>query len=142
MPVMIVGGGRLGSFLAGLMEEKKEKVVVIEKEEKEIEKLKKDLKYSIIMHGDGCSPDVLKKAGILEADVIVACTGHDEDNLIICQLAKFEFGVSKVVSRINNPKNEWLFTKDMGVDASVSGARMLAKLIEKEAEASNINSSK
>jgi trk system potassium uptake protein len=138
MSIIIVGGGRLGSFLAGLMEEKKEKVIVIEKEESEVEKLKKDLKYSTIIYGDGCNPDVLKKAGILEAEITVASTGHDEDNLIICQLAKFEFGVSKVVSRVNNPKNEWFFTKDMGVDAAVSGARMIAKLLEEEAEVNNI----
>lgn len=138
MSIIIVGGGRLGSFLAGLMEEKNEKVVVIEKSELEIESLKKDLKSSEIIHGDGCNPDVLKKAGILGADIVVALTGHDEDNLIICQLAKFEFGALKVVSRINNPKNEWLFTKDMGVDAAVSGARMIARLIEEEAEVSNI----
>jgi trk system potassium uptake protein len=138
MAIMIIGGGSLGSFLAGLMEEKKEKVVLIEREESKIEKLKKDLKNSIIIHGNGSNIDVLKKAGILETDVVVACTRHDEDNVIICQLAKFEFGVSKVVSRINNPKNEWLFTKDMGVDAAVSSARILAKLIEEEAEISHL----
>lgn len=138
MSIIIVGGGRIGSFLAGLIEEKNEKVIVIEKEESEIEKLKKDLKHSIIINGNGCDPDVLKNAGILEAEIVVACTGHDEDNLIICQLAKFEFDVLKVVSRIKNPKNEWLFTKDMGVDAAVSGARIIARLIEEEAEVSNI----
>lgn len=138
MSIMIVGGGSLGSFLASLMEEKKEKVIIIEKEESKVEKLKKDLKNSIIIHGNGCNLDVLKKAGILEAKVVVACTRHDEDNLIICQLAKFEFGVSKVASRINNPKNEWVFTKDMGVDAAVSGARILAKLIEEETDINHI----
>lgn len=138
MSIIIVGGGRLGSFLAGLMEEKNEKVVVIEKDELVIEKIKKDLQNSHIIQGDGCNPDVLKKAGILQSSVAVALTGHDEDNLIICQLAKYEFGVLKVVSRINNPKNEWLFTKDMGVDAAVSGARMIARLIEEEAAVSHI----
>lgn len=138
MSIFIVGGGRLGSFLAGLMEEKNKKVVLIEKQESEIEKLKKDLKFTTLINGDGCSPEVLKRADLHEADVIVAATGHDEDNLIICQLAKFEFGVAKVISRINNPKNDWFFTKDMGVDAAVSGARMIARLIEEEAEISHI----
>ena len=138
MSIMIVGGGSLGSFLASLMEEKKEKVVIIEREESKVEKLKKDLKNSIIIHGNGCNPEVLRKAGILESEIVVASTGYDENNIIICQLAKFEFGVSKVVSRINNPKNEWLFTKDMGVDAAVSSARILAKLIEEETEVSHI----
>lgn len=138
MSIIIVGGGRLGSFLASLMEEKNEKVVVIEKDELVIEKIKKDLQSSHIIQGDGCSPDLLKKSGVLQASVVVALTGHDEDNLIICQLAKYEFGVLKVVSRINNPKNEWLFTKDMGVDAAVSGARMIARLIEEETALSHI----
>lgn len=138
MSIMIVGGGSLGAFLAELMEEKKEKVVLIEKEEGKIEKLKRDLKNSVIIHGNGSNIEVLKNAAIYEAEVVVACTRHDEDNIIICQLAKFEFGVSKVVSRINNPKNEWLFTKDMGVDAAVSSARILARLIEEETELSHI----
>lgn len=138
MSIMIIGGGSLGAFLAELMEVKKEKVVLIEKEEGKIQKLKKDLKNSIIVQGNGCNIDVLKNAGIYEAEAVVACTRHDEDNIIICQLAKFEFGVSKVVSRINNPKNEWLFTKDMGVDAAVSSARILARLIEEETELSHI----
>lgn len=139
MSIIIVGGGRLGSFLAGLLiEEKKEKVIVIEKDEMKVEKLKKDLQC-LVVNGDGCSPDVLKRAGIHEAKTVVAATGHDEDNVIICQLAKFEYGVSRVVSRISNPKNEWLYTKDMGVDAAVSGARMIAKLMEEEAELSHIS---
>lgn len=138
MSIMIVGGGSLGSFLASLMEEKNEKVVIIERDESKVEKLKKDLKKSIIIHGNGCNSDVLRNAGILECEVVVACTRHDENNIIICQLAKFEFSVSKVVSRINNPKNEWLFTKDMGIDAAVSSARILAKLIEEETEINHI----
>lgn len=137
MSIMIVGGGRIGSFLAELMENN-QKVVIIEKDEAKIEKLKKSLKSTVI-EGDGCNPDTLSRAGILEVNTVVAATGHDEDNLIVCQLAKFEYGVSKVVSRINNPKNEWLFTPDMGVDAAVSGARLIAMLIEEEAEVSNIS---
>lgn len=133
MIIMIIGGGRIGSFLAGLMEENKDKVVLIEKDEMKIEKLKKELKNTIVINGDGCSPDVLKKAGILEVSIVVALTGHDEDNLIVCQLAKYEYHVSRVIARINNPKNEWIFTNDMGVDEAVSGARVLAKLIKEEA---------
>lgn len=139
MSIIIVGGGRLGSFLAGLMEEKEEKVVVIEKDEEEIESLRRDLKHSEIILGDACNSDVLKKAEIHDADILVAATGHDEDNIIICQLAKFQYNVARVIGRINNPKNEWIFTKDMGVDAAVSGARMIATLIEEEAEISKLS---
>lgn len=137
MSIMIVGAGRVGSFLAELMEGKNKQVILIEKDESKLEKLRKDLTCSITI-GDGCNSDTLRKAGIIDVDIVVAATGHDEDNLIICQLAKFEFGVSRVVSRINNPKNEWLFTKDMGVDAAISSARIIARLIEEEAEISSI----
>ncbi|MFU0783085.1 MAG: Trk/Ktr K+ transport system regulatory component TrkA/KtrA/KtrC, RCK domain [Thermoanaerobacterium thermosaccharolyticum] len=137
MSIMIVGAGRLGSYLAQLMQERNEKVVVVEKDESRIEKLKRELKCNIVV-GDGCNSDTLKKAGIIGTEIVVAATGHDEDNLIICQLAKYEFGVSRVVSRINNPKNEWLFTRDMGIDAAVSSARIIAKLIEEETEISGL----
>ncbi|AFK87339.1 MULTISPECIES: potassium channel family protein [Thermoanaerobacterium] len=137
MSIMIVGAGRLGLYLAQLMKERQEKVVVVEKDESKMDKLRKELNCEVVV-GDGCNSDVLKKAGIIGTDIVVAATGHDEDNLIICQLAKYEFGVSRVVSRINNPKNDWLFTKDMGVDAAVSSARIIARLIEEEAEISGI----
>ena len=138
MRIIIVGGGQLGSYLAGLLESEHEKVVLIEKEDGKIDRLKSEFKNVIVISGDGSNPDVLKSAGIHDANVVVAATGHDEENLMVCQLAKFEFGVEKVISRINNPKNEWLFVRDMGVDAAVSGARILAKLIEEETGISHL----
>jgi trk system potassium uptake protein TrkA len=138
MAIMIVGGGRLGSFLADLlMDEKKERIIIVEKDESKVERLQRDLKCSIIS-GDGCNPDVLRKAGVLEVKTVVAATGDDEDNIIICQLAKFEFRVPRVIARVSSPKNEWLYTKDMGVDAAVSSARSIARLLEEEVELSNI----
>lgn len=71
MSIMIVGGGSLGSFLAGLMEEKKEKVIIIEREDLKVEKLKKDLKNSIIIHGNGCNLDVLKKLVFLKLKLLL-----------------------------------------------------------------------
>ena len=77
---------------------------------------------------DACSPDALRDAGVAEADVMVAATGDDKANLVISLLAKTEFAVPRVVARLNNPKNEWLFDQAWGVDVSVP--RIMTSLVE------------
>ena len=79
---------------------------------------------------DACSPDALADAGLSQADVMVAATGDDKANLVISLLAKTEFAVSKVVARLNNPKNEWLFDASWGVDVFVSTPRIMTALVE------------
>ncbi len=79
---------------------------------------------------DACSPDALRDAGVDEADVVVAATGDDKANLVISLLAKTEFAVPRVVARLNNPKNEWLFDQAWGVDVSVSTPRIMTSLVE------------
>ncbi|MDK6400364.1 TrkA family potassium uptake protein [Pauljensenia sp. UMB1235] len=79
---------------------------------------------------DACSPDALREAGLAEADVMVAATGDDKANLVISLLAKTEFAVSRVVARLNNPHNEWLFNGSWGVDVSVSTPRIMTALVE------------
>lgn len=79
---------------------------------------------------DACSPDALRDAGLAEADVMVAATGDDKANLVISLLAKTEFAVPRVVARLNNPKNEWLFDASWGVDVSVSTPRIMTALVE------------
>ena len=79
---------------------------------------------------DACSPDALRDAGVEDADVIVAATGDDKANLVISLLAKTEFAVPRVVARLNNPKNEWLFDQAWGVDVSVSTPRIMTALVE------------
>ena len=79
---------------------------------------------------DACSPDALRDAGVDEADVMVAATGDDKANLVISLLAKTEFAVPRVVARLNNPKNEWLFDQAWGVDVSVSTPRIMTSLVE------------
>lgn len=79
---------------------------------------------------DACSPDALYDAGVDEADVMVAATGDDKANLVISLLAKTEFAVPRVVARLNNPKNEWLFDQAWGVDVSVSTPRIMTSLVE------------
>src|SRR5256884_1955669 len=80
--------------------------------------------------GDACEPYILEEAKLGQADVIVAATGDDEDNLVISLLAKQEFAVPRVVARVNHPKNEWLFTEQWGVDAAVSPPHILTSLVE------------
>jgi trk system potassium uptake protein TrkA len=85
-----------------------------------------------VINGDGSSPTVLEKAGIQKAQVLAAVTGSDETNLVITSLGKFEFNVPRVIARINNSKNAWLFTPEMGVDVSLNQAEILAKLTVEE----------
>ena len=84
-----------------------------------------------VVHGDACETDVLEHAQIGSADLVIAATGDDEDNLVVAMLSK-HFGSEKVFARINHPKNEWLFNKDFGVDVPVSSTSMMLSLVEKE----------
>jgi trk system potassium uptake protein TrkA len=132
MFVIIVGGGKTGSQLAqGLLGEGHQ-VCIIEERDFVIERLREELPEEVILTGDGSSPAVLESAGINHAHVLAAVTGEDETNLVICTLAHFEFNVSRVIGRVNNPKNAWLFTAQMGVDVALNQADILAKLIEEE----------
>ena len=82
------------------------------------------------MLGDACEPWVLEDADLAHADVVVAATGDDEDNLVTSLLAKQEFAVPRVLARVNHPKNEWLFTEQWGVDTAVSPPHMLTSMVE------------
>ena len=82
-------------------------------------RLREELPDDVIVAGDGSSPSVLESAGIEHAQVLAAVTGEDEDNLVITTLARFEFGVPRIIARVNNPKNTWLFTPEMGVDVAL-----------------------
>jgi trk system potassium uptake protein TrkA len=86
----------------------------------------------VIIEGSGDDPDVLERAGIHQADVVVAVTGFDETNLVVTNLARFEFHVSNTVARVNNPKNRWLFTPEMGVDICIDQANVIAHLLLEE----------
>lgn len=132
MFVIIVGGGNTGSYLAGLLLEGGHKVRIIESRPQLLEKLKHELPTDVIVAGDGSSPDVLDGAGIATAQVLAAVTGDDETNLVITSLARFEFGVPRIIGRVNNPKNVWLFNSDMGVDVELNQADILGHLVAEE----------
>jgi trk system potassium uptake protein TrkA len=132
MFVIIVGGGKTGSQLATELLNGGHQVKLIEDRVNVLEKLREELPAEVIISGDGSSPSVLESAGIEHAQVLAAVTGEDEDNLVIATLGRFEFGVPRVIARVNNPKNAWLFTPEMGVDVALSQADILAKLIVEE----------
>jgi trk system potassium uptake protein TrkA len=132
MFVIVVGGGNTGSQLAKLLLEAGHTVHVIDERPMILEKLAMEVPQEVIIHGDGSSPTVLEKAGIQKAQVLAAVTGSDETNLVVTSLGKFEFNVPRVIARINNSKNAWLFTPEMGVDVSLNQAEILAKLTVEE----------
>ena len=132
MKIIIVGGGKVGTSLALLLLEKGYNVKVIEAAREKISRLQQDLPASAVALGNGTDPVVLEAAGILGADVVAATTGQDETNLVVTNLARFVFDVPRVVARVNNPKNAWMFTPVMGVDVVVNQADVMAGLIAKE----------
>jgi trk system potassium uptake protein TrkA len=132
MKVIVVGGGKVGTSLALLLLGKGYTVEVIEAQKEKIPQLQKDLPANAVALGNGTDPVVLEAAGILGVDVVAATTGQDETNLVVTNLARFVFNVPRVVARVNNPKNAWMFTPMMGVDVAVNQADLMASLIAKE----------
>jgi len=132
MKVIIVGGGKVGTSLALMLLEKGYAVKVIEADKDRIPRLQQDLPPNAVALGNGTDPAVLEAAGILGVDVVAATTGQDETNLVVTNLARFVFNVPRVVARVNNPKNAWMFTPVMGVDVAVNQADLMAGMIAKE----------
>lgn len=132
MFVIIVGGGKTGSQLAFLLLNEGYEVKIIEDRPTVLERLRQELPVETVIAGDGSDPNVLEAAGIRRAHVLAAVTGSDEANLVITTLARFEFSVPRIIARVNNPKNAWLFTPEMGVDVALNQADLMAHLIAEE----------
>jgi len=132
MKVIIIGGGQVGSYLASLLLSNGHDIRVIEQHEKIYDKLEKEFPNGTIILGNGSDPEVLEKTGISSANVVTAVTGADETNLVVSTLAKMEFGVPRVVARVNNPKNTWLYNSGMGVDIGVNQADIMAHFVVEE----------
>jgi trk system potassium uptake protein TrkA len=132
MYVIIVGGGRTGAQLASQLMEGGHTIRVIEPRESVLESLRQELPPHVILAGDGSSPGVLEEAGIYNAEVLAAVTGEDETNLVVTSLGRFEYNVPRIIGRVNNPKNAWLFTPEMGVDVTLNQADILARLVAEE----------
>jgi len=132
MFVIIVGGGRTGAQLASKLLSEGHEVKLIEERPNVLERLKNELPSTVIISGDGSSPNILEAAGIHRAQVLAAVTGEDEANLVITTLGRFEFNVPRTIARVNNPKNAWMFNEEMGVDVALNQADILAQLIAEE----------
>jgi len=129
MRVVVAGAGNVGRYLASDLTERGHDVTVIEQSGEVFQRAKGTVDANWI-HGDACEPWVLEKADLARADVLVAATGDDEDNLVISLLSKQEFAVPRVVARVNHPKNEWMFNESWGVDISMSPPHILTSLVE------------
>lgn len=132
MKVLVVGGGKVGRRLATMLLAEGYKVKLIEMRREEIPLLQAELPAETIVLGSGTDPNVLEADGIRQADVLAAVTGDDETNLVAASLARFEFNVPRIIGRVNNPKNAWLFTPEMGVDVALNQADLMAHLVAEE----------
>jgi trk system potassium uptake protein TrkA len=129
MKVAIAGGGNVGTSIAEDLQAAGHEVLIIEKDTDMVARLAPTSTVTWL-EGDACEVSTLQRAGLADADVVVASTGDDEDNLVVSLLAKQEFAVPRVVARVNHPKNRWLFNETWGVDVSVSTPHLLTALVE------------
>src|SRR5258706_7492071 len=138
MRVLIAGAGNVGSSLAEDLTNRHHQVVVIEQLSELAARAKTQIIGATVIHGDACEPWVLERAEAARADVVVAATGDDEDNLVISLLAKQEFDVPRVIARVKHPKNERLFNENWGVDLSVSTPHLITALVEEAVSAGRL----
>ena len=128
MRVAIAGAGNVGRSIAAELVGNGHSVLLIERDQRAMKTA--SVPGAEWLLGDACELDSLTEARMHECDVVVAATGDDKVNLVLSLLAKTEFGVGRVVARVNHPKNEWLFNESWGVDVSVSSPRLLAAVVE------------
>lgn len=130
MYIVVVGGGKVGYYLAKELLEAGHELVILEKNASRARQISDEL-GSIVLNRDGCEGKHLAEAGANRAAVVAAVTGDDEDNLVVCQMAKHHFDVPKTIARVNNPRNEDLF-KHLGVNEIISPTRMVLGAIEQD----------
>jgi len=132
MNVVIVGGGRTGTHLSSLMLAQGHHVRLVENRPDWVENARHKLPPEVVQVGGTSDPAAMEAAGIAEAEVAAAVTAEDSENLVVASLAKFQFKVRRVICRVNNPRNAWLFTPAFGVDVALNQADVMARLIEEE----------
>lgn len=132
MYIIIVGAGKVGYYLTKRLQQEGHEVLLMEKDRRRAAMLAEEL-GDIVMQGDGCEVRVMSEAGFGRADTIVAVTGDDEDNLVICQMAKRQYEVPRTVARVNDPVNEPLF-QQLGIDTTVSSTAVIFNLIDQQIE--------
>jgi trk system potassium uptake protein TrkA len=128
--IVVVGGGKVGYYLSVALLSEGHEVLILEKDPDKCGAICEDL-GSVVMRGDGCEARTLEDVGTERADLLIAVTDEDEDNLVACQVAKHKFNVPRTIARINNPKNEALFKK-LGIDVTISSTNLILEHIEEE----------
>ena len=131
MYIIVVGAGKVGYYLIRELLETQQEVLLIEQSPMRCAEIAQELGDAVVMQGDGCEASTLERAGATRADLVIAVTGDDEDNLVVCQVAKHRFNVPRAVARVNNPKNELIFRK-LGIDTTVSATSAILAQIEQE----------
>lgn len=132
MYVIIGGGGKIGEVLARQLLAAGHEVVVVEQNAATANELAATLRgRSMVLQGDCCDSVVMEDAGMADADIFVVVTGHDDDNLVACEIARALYNPSRIIARVNNPKNERIFSK-LGIEA-ISSTTVIAQMIEEEA---------
>lgn len=129
MKVAIAGAGAVGTFIAADLKEAGHEVLLLEADPEVVARKRGEVDVTWV-NADACELAALRRCGLETVDVVVAATGDDEDNLVISLLAKQEFAVPRVVARVNNPKNHWLFNESWGVDVAVSTPHQLSAMVE------------
>ena len=128
MRVAIAGAGKVGRSIAAELVGNGHEVILVDRDPDSVRADRNPGTMSLV--GDACELAVLEKAELGDCQVMIACTGDDKVSLVVSLLAKTEYGVPRVVARVNHPKNEWMFNEAWGVDVAVSTPRMLSALVE------------
>jgi trk system potassium uptake protein TrkA len=136
MYIIVVGGGKVGFNLVKLLIAEGHEVLLIEKDKRKLPNLIVEFGESVLQ-GNGSRVQILQEGGANRADVLVAVTGQDEDNLVICQLAKNFFKCPRTIARVNDPRNEGTFS-NLGINATVSSTRLIGSLIEEQVQAKDM----
>ncbi len=132
MFVLIAGGGRTAAQLARILIAENHEVSLIESRPEVLARIHKELPTEVIYEGNPIDPLILEQAGANDADLLAACATEDEVNLAICFYARNRFNIPRIIARINNPRNAWLFDKKFNVDVAVNQAQIMASIIEEE----------
>jgi len=140
MRIMIIGGGNVGYYLTKSLSVENHRIMIVEENRSRCEQITSNLgpRHIEVTCGDGTDIECLREAGIFDTDVLVAVTGHDQNNLVACQLAKDYFGVKQTISRVKNPKNIRVFEK-LGVDSVISSTERIAGIINQELDWADVN---
>ena len=132
MFVIVTGGGRVGAQLTSLLLQAGHRVRLIDNRPLILERLHREIPTEVIFVGDPTLPSTLDEAELAKADVLAATLPEDADNLAISTFARFHYKVPRIIARVNNPHNAWLFTSVMGVDVALSQADLIASIIQEE----------